>query len=112
VTLVFPGGETRRATIDYAADYGKASSGAAMAILAIGPGLPDTLPQGRYALVFEAAVNSDVVSFVPLDDGTIGMAPPEPFVACSSVLDTWAAPPVVTVTVTFSGDDCTVKVRP
>jgi hypothetical protein len=112
LTLVLPGGEVRRAAIRYESDYGNASSGEAMRITGIGPEIPATLPPGRFALVFEAAEISDVASYVPSSDGTMTSAPPEPFVACTAILETWGTSGDRTVRVTFHGYDCTVKVTP
>jgi hypothetical protein len=98
VTLFVPGGDTYRAPLALGADR---------ATLTLGAGLPATLPPGRFGLVFEVGVVSDVVSFAP--DGTealdIWLA-----VACTARLDIGSAFKT-TVTVAFDGIGCKVVIR-
>ena len=103
VTLVLPGGTAVHADFDYGPDGSK---------LTLGEGLPASLPNGAYALVFETAQYSDVESLVPLEDGTLGTAPPYRAAACTSRLDVIGEPPALTVHATFNGYECSVRIRP
>ena len=99
-TLVVSGGDTLRAELVFAANH---------AALIAGPGLPSSLPPGRYAVIFEVAVVSDVVSPIPLPGGTTGPEPPQPETACTTVVDVSDAPSV-SVLATFHGIECEASV--
>jgi hypothetical protein len=76
-----------------------------------GTGLPASLPWGRYALVFEFAEFSDVVSFTTGSDGAAVTYPPIPEVGCTATL-VIGDNPRVKVVVTYDGWSCTVKITP
>jgi hypothetical protein len=98
VTLFVPGVDAYRARLDLGSDR---------STLTLGPGLPAKLSAGRYALVFEVGVVSDVVSFAP--DGTEAIDI-RLMVACTERLDI-GDQFKTTATVVFDGIGCTVQIR-
>jgi hypothetical protein len=110
VTLVLPGGDTRRARLDYEAE--NVLAGRPERITGVGPELPTSLPAGRFGLVFEAAEFSDVASPSTLPDGSVVYPPETPVVACTAVLETRDEVTEQTIRVTFAGYGCTVTVSP
>ena len=110
VTLVLPGGGTRRARIQV--DLAGGAGDGTGRITGAGPELPASLPGGRFGLVFEAAEFSDAASPSTLPDGSVVYPPEQPAVACTAVLETWDESPAKTVRVVFDGFDCTVTITP
>jgi hypothetical protein len=101
-TLVLPGGDTIRTPFDLEGG---------LVNLQPRPGLPSSLPWGRYALVFEFGENSDMVSLVPGPDGSPMQAPPIPEVGCTATLVV-EEQPQAKVLVTYDGRACNVKISP
>lgn len=102
-------GVARRARLEHNRSYDSAVTGSATP-LTLADGLPSSLPEGSYDMVFQVGEFADDASAVPLEDGTMGY-PPALSTACQTHLDIPVGARRVSVDVTYHWSACTVVIE-